>query len=57
MCEAREFKVGDVVRLKSGSPRMIINLILNLRAELVWTSYNTHEPQQMFVTLEGIRHD
>lgn len=52
------FKVGDVVRLKSGSPRLVINAMLYRAGfcRVAWISYSDSKPQEMEVSLECIRH-
>lgn len=51
------FKVGDVVRLKSGSSRMMITFIGAYYLTLVWEAYATNAPQTLNVPFECVKHD
>ena len=52
------FKEGDIVRLKSGSPRLIV---IYTRADgyvvVFWIGYGTHAPHEYTVPAVCLRHD
>lgn len=41
-----EFKPGDLVYLKSGSPRMVISAVAELHCHVFWCRYGSDEVQE-----------
>lgn len=37
-----ELKIGDIVRLKSASPPMVVEDIVGSNVHVVWVGYSTH---------------
>jgi uncharacterized protein YodC (DUF2158 family) len=44
-----EFQPGDIVRLKSGSPRMIVTAVSDDTLSVMWCSYETKTIQKDYI--------
>jgi uncharacterized protein YodC (DUF2158 family) len=51
------FAVGDVVRLKSGSPRMVVVDIASDYVTCNWIAYSTNTPQGYPYPIKCVEHD
>ena len=50
-----DFKVGDVVRLRSGSPKMVVvELVGSTKANCAWIGYGTGIPYQYIYPVEAL---
>ena len=49
-----EIRPGDVVRLKSGSPKLVVLEVRGKRLLVGWIAYNTNAPHTMLIPAAAV---